>query len=239
MSERNRAIKELSNNNNKMLTDYINGYIGASELADEINVERSIIYLAIQDLDDHAVEKREKNYENILSKIVERIKRCIPYESMNVDIRGLMSGNNSFEDFPIQKQKSLVGRRVERNTYGLSINGFQFVSQAKIDVWYRNYLIYEAYKLGESKPYQIAKKYGVIPRKIYDLIKYFKENEASGRIIKGVPMDQQEVFIENIAMFNLYEDNVSIKDISDKYNIKEELTQEVIDSLKKAKSKLQ
>lgn len=239
MNEREKAVEALSDNNKKLLNDYINGYSGASELAKQIGVDRSIIYLAIEDLDDQAVEKRENNYENIISALVERVKRNIPYESMNIDIHGLMGGNNNFETFPIAKQKSLVSRRIERNTFGLSIEGFQFVSQGKIDVWYKNYLIYEAYKLGESKPYQIAKRYGVIPRKIYDLIKFFNENSDSGRFIKGVPMKQQEVFIENVAMFKDFEDGVSINDIASKYNVKKALVKEVIDSLKKAKSKLQ
>lgn len=239
MNEREQAVEALSDNNNKMLNDYINGYSGASELAKEIDVDRSIVYLAIEDLDNQAVEKRENNYENIISALVERVKRNIPYESMNVDIHGLMGGNNNFETFPISKQKSLVSRRIERNKFGLSIEDFQFVAQGKIDVWYKNYCIYEAYKAGDSKPYQIAKRYGVIPRKIYELIKFFNDNKDTGRFIKSVPMKQQEVFIENAAMFKDFEEGVSINNIVSKYNVKKALVKEVIDSLKKAKSKLQ
>jgi Mor family transcriptional regulator len=239
MNEREQAVEALADNNNKMLNDYINGYSGASDLAKKIGVDRSIIYLAIEDLDNQAVEKRENNYENIISALVERIKRNIPYESMNVDIHGLMGGNNNFETFPIPKQKSLVSRRIERNKFNLSIEDFQFVSQGKIDVWYKNYCVFEAYKSGENKPYQIAKKYGVIPRKIYDLIKFFNDNKETGRFIKGVPMKQQAVFVENAAMFKDFEDGASINEIATKYDVKKALVKEVIDSLKKAKSKLQ
>lgn len=238
-TDREKAVEFLNANKSEKLNEYIKGYVGASDLAKEIGVDRSIVYLAFEDIDKDTTKKREQNQYNILLSLVERINRCIPYQSMDIDSDGLMGKTNQPDNLTDELQKDRVRRKLVKSNFDLKDKGYQFIIQSKIDNWYRDYLVHKEIQSGEETAYKIAKKYGIIPRKIYGLTKFFEDNKETGRFIKRIPIEQQQVFVENIKMFEEYKNGSSVSEIAKKFSINEYLVEEVVDSLNKANDKLQ
>lgn len=243
MSSHDREVtkKFLSENNKEKLNDYINGYYTAATLTKEIAVDRSILYLAIADLDPNATEKRREVKLNILKDLVEQINVCIPYEQMNVDLEKLMGKDSDFGSKPIATQKKRISDlRYRTSQTQIDFDkDFEFILQKKVNAWYRNYVIHSEIEKGEETPYKIAKKYGVIPRKVYEINSFFDEKTKDADSKKsGVTFEQKQRFLENVKLFEDYEAGTEILELSKKYELSAALVKKIISSIKVAKQEL-
>lgn len=237
-TKQEKALEVLKKNEYEKYNDYVRGYIGATDIAKDIGIERTIIYLALEDIDPLATEKREKNQLKLLNDLVEKIERCIPYQSMHINEEELLGKKGLSEEDSVEVRKNKLRLKILNSNHELNKKAFQFVIQSKIDVWYRDYYIRKELFSKETTAYKVAQKFGIIPRKIYIMAKFFEENKKDDRFIKRVPLEQQKVFVENIKMFEFYKKGFTAEDISKKYNVKLILVKEVIDSLEKANQKL-
>lgn len=240
-SERERAKTFLSENNNAKLNDFINGYYTMATLTKEAGVDRSMLYLAMSDLDPNATKKRKEIKFDILKDLVEQINVCIPYEHMDIDLERLMGKDSDFVNKPIATQK----RRISDLRYRTSQKqidfdkDFEFILQKKVNAWYRNYLIHKEIEERVAIPSDIAKKYGVDPRKVYEINAFFDENPNQHNIKKkGVTLEQKQRFLENVKMFEEHEAGIDITDLSKKYELDEDLVKRIISSVEEAKMQL-
>lgn len=233
-----KAVDMLSENNYKRYNDFINGYITGTELGAELNIKRELLYLAFKDIDPLAVKKREENQLKLQEELVEKINRCIPFEAMNIDLDGLLGQSYMSKQHAVSELKGKVRNKLINSGFELDIKGFQFTVQSSINTWYRDYFVKKDLENSNQTPYEVAKKYGIIPRKIYKYVKFFEENKDEDRFIKRVPIEQQHIFVENINIFQEYKNGNSVNEIAKQYNIKEALINEVISSLEIANEKL-
>ncbi|MDW4023654.1 hypothetical protein QI305_12060 [Staphylococcus saprophyticus] len=238
---RESAKKFLSKNNYARLNDYINGYYTMATLTKEAEADRSILYLAISDLDPNATKKRKEIKFDILKDLVEKINVCIPYEHMDIDLERLMGKDSDFVNKPIATQK----RRISDLRYRTSQKQidfdkeFEFILQKKVNTWYRNYLIHKEIEEKVATPYKIAKKYGVDPRKIYEVNDFFNVNATENKIKKnGVTLEQKQRFLENVKIFEEHEAGMDINDLAKKYELNEDLVKRIISSIEEAKMQL-
>lgn len=243
MSSHDREVtkKFLSENNKEKLNDYINGYCTVATLTKEIAVDRSILYLAIADLDPNATEKRREVKLNILKDLVEQINVCIPYEQMNLDLEKLMGKDSDFVSKPIATQKKRISDlRYRTSQTQIDFDkDFEFILQKKVNAWYRNYVIHSEIEKGEETPYKIAKKYGVIPRKVYEINSFFDEKTKDANSKEsGITFEQKQRFLENVKIFEDYEAGTKILELSKKYELSEALVEKIVSSIKIAKKQL-
>ncbi|MGJ7589037.1 hypothetical protein [Staphylococcus shinii] len=243
MSNYDREIAKnfLSKNNKEKLNDYINGYCTAATLTKEIVVDRSILYLAISDLDSEATNKRKENKLKTLKELVEMVNLCIPYEQMNLDVERLMGKDSDFLNKPIATQK----RRISDLRYRTSQKqidfdkDFEFILQKKVNKWYRNYLIHKEIEEKVATPYKTAKKYRVDPRKVYEINAFFDEKPNEHKIKKtGVTLEQKQRFLENVKIFEDYEAGHNISELASKYTLSDALIEKIIASIEFAKKSL-
>lgn len=233
MTDLEKLKNYLTDNNNEMLNKYIKGYVSAAQITKNVGVMRNLFYAV--DI-PNMVEEKEAYEAKVMSELVKRINRAIPYESMRID-RNCLFAREDITDLSASVQKEKARKR--RNNYKVSFDkGYGLTQQSKVTVWYRYYLMNEARKKDEGKPIDIARKYGMPISKIYEVMNFFKEHEAEGRFLVGVPLDHQAVILENIKMFEAYQNGSSIKEISDTWNVEEQLVEEVIESLTIAQENL-
>lgn len=241
-NNRENAKQFLSKNNREKLNDYINGYCTVATLTKEIGVERSIIYLAISDLDSEATTKRKDNKLKLLKELVEMINLCIPYEQMHLDVEGLMGKDSDFINKSIATQKKrLSDLRYRRSETQIDFDKeYEFVLQKKINTWYRNYVINNQIREGVETPYKIAKTYGVDPRKVYEVSTFFDEKpqEMSGKKTR-ISKEQKQRFLENVDIFKAYEAGTQLPILAKKYDLNETLIGKIISSIEVAKSNVE
>lgn len=241
-NDREKAKNFLSENNRERLKDYINGYYTVATLTKEADVDRSMLYLAISDLDPDATKKRKDIKFDILKDLVEKINLCIPYEQMGLDLERLMGKDSGFINKPIATQKKRISDlRYRTSQKQIEFDkDFEFILQKKVNAWYRNYLIHKEIEEGVVTPYKIAKKYGVDPRKVYEINSFFAKDSDENKTKKnGVTLEQKQRFLENVKIFEEYEAGVDITKLSSKYDFnKEDLVQKIISSIEEAKSQL-
>lgn len=227
----------LIENNKKKLKEYINGFINVGDIKKGAEIKNtSLVYYALDKISPNAQEEREKIQHQLCMEVVEYINRVIPFERMNQkNIKQLLGRKGNVALKP-EMMKAAITRK--RNMYKLEEDkGFDLVSQSRFQTWYKTVCVYRDSQKGEDTPYQIAKRYGIIPRKIYDKLKFFEEHKDDGRIISTVSMEQQAVFLENVDMFDLYKDGVTVEEISKQYNVDENLVNELIVSFEEVESK--
>ncbi|WP_436962365.1 hypothetical protein [Staphylococcus shinii] len=233
MTDLEKLKRYLTDNNDEMLKKYIKGYVSAAQITKDIGVMRNLFYAV--DI-PNMVEDKEAYEAKVMGELVKRINRSIPYESMRID-KNCLFAREDISSLSISVQKDKARKR--RNNYEVSFDkGFVLVKQSKVTVWYRYYLMNEARIKGNEKPIDIARKYGMAISKIYDTMRFFEENEKEGRFLVGVSLEQQNVVLENIKMFESYQSGMDIKEISKKWNVEEPLIEEVIESLIIAKENL-
>ncbi len=240
-NDRERAKNFLSENNREKLNDYISGYYTVATLTKEADVDRSILYLAIADLEPNATETRREVKLNILKDLVEQINVCIPYEQMNVDLEKLMGKDSDFVSKPIATQKKRISDlRYRTSQTQIDFDkDFEFILQKKVNAWYRNYVIHSEIEMGEETPYKIAKKYGVIPRKVYEINSFFDEKTKDANSKEsGITFEQKQRFLENVKIFEDYEAGTKILELSKKYELSEALVEKIVSSIKIAKKQL-
>ena len=240
-NDREKAKNYLSENNRERLNDYINGYYTVATLTKEAGVDRSILYLAISDLDSNATEKRKEIKFNILKDLVEKINVCIPYEQMDIDLERLMGKDSEFVNKPIATQKKRISDlRYRTSQRQIDFDkDFEFLLQKKVNTWYRNYLIHKEIEQGEVTPYKIAKKYGVVPRKVYELNNFFDKNSQDESTKKNrITFEQKQRFLENVKIFEDYEAGTKIAGLANKYKLSDDLIEKIIVSIEVAKKKL-
>lgn len=233
MTDLEKLKTYLTDDNNEMLNKYIKGYVSAAQITKDIGVMRNLFYAV--DI-PNMVENKEAYEAKVMSELVKRINRVVPFESMRIDKKCLLS-REDISNFSISVQKDKVRKR--RNNYDVSFDkGFALVIQSKVTVWYRYYLMNEARKNTNEKPIDIARKYGMAISKIYEVMNFFEENEEEGRFLVGISLKQQDVVLENIKMFEAYQSGIDIKEVSEKWNVEEPLVEEIIESLTIAKENL-
>lgn len=226
----------LTANNKKNLKDYINGYISVGEIKKGADIKtNSLVYYALKKIYPNAQEEREELQRELCLEVVERINRVIPFERMNQKVIKQLMGRKGNVALKPEMMKAAIPRK--RRMYQLEEDkGFDLVSQSRFKTWYQTVCIYRDVQKGEDKPYKIAQRYGFIPRKIYEKLNFFEENKHEGRIIPKVSLDQQAVFLENVDMFDLYKEGLTVKEISEQHNIQEHLVNELIVSFEEAEN---
>lgn len=233
MTDLEKLKKYLTENDNEILNKYIRGYISAAQITKNVGVVRNLFYAV--DIPD-MVLKKEEYEKNAMVELVKRINRALPFENMKID-KNCLLGKEDISNLSMSVQKDKI--RKKRNTFEVSFDkGFALTQQSKVNVWYRYYLTNEERKRGKEKPFNIAKMYGLPVSKIYEVMAFLRENEAEGRFLVGVPLDEQEIILENIKIFESYQNGSTINEISDKWKIEEPLIDEVIETFTIAKENL-
>ncbi|WP_436962368.1 hypothetical protein [Staphylococcus shinii] len=226
----------LTKNNKKKLKEYINGFISVGEIKKVSEIKNtSLVYYALDKISPNAQEERERIQRQLCMEVVDYINRVVPFERMNQKNVKQLLGRKENVALKPEMMKAAITRK--RNMYKLEEDkGFDLVSQSRFQTWYKTVCVYRDVQKGEEKPYQIAKRYGIIPRKIYGKLKFFDEHKEEGRIISTVSLKQQAVFLENVDMFNLYKEGVTVKEISEQYNVDESLVAELMVSFEEVEN---
>lgn len=95
-------------------------------------------------------------------------------------------------------------------------------------VWYRDYNIIEELKVGDRTITQLSKKYKTSNTNITKL----KNNYEEGKRFKvKAPIKQENVFIRNVQIFDLYLSGISIEQLAKEYDVSEEICNKIIESL--------
>lgn len=233
MTDLEKLKKYLTENDNEILNKYIRGYISAAQITKHLGVTRNLFYSV--DIPD-MVSKKEEYEKNTMLELIKRINRALPFENMKID-KNCLLGKEDISDLSMAQQKERIRKR--RNIFETSCDkGYALTQQSKVNVWYRYYLTNEERKRGKEKPFNIAKMYGLPVSKIYEVMTFLRESEAEGRFLVGVPLDEQEIILENIKMFEAYQNGSAINEISNKWEIEEPLIVEVVESFTIAKENL-
>lgn len=237
-----RDLEKLNNyltkNDNEKINDFINGYITVGDIKDEADINHKyLVYYALKKIVPDAQEQREKIQLDLCLEMVERINQVIPFERMNLKHVKQLLGRKEDVELKPEMMKAAITRK--RNMYKLEEDkGFDLVSQSRFQTWYKNVRVYRDVQNDEGNPSQIARRYGITPRKIYEKLNFFEENKDEGRIISTVSLEQQAVFLENIAMYDAYKEGLTIKDLSEQYNVQAYLIKEIIVSCDEVEDKI-
>ena len=237
-----RDLEKLNNylteNDNEKLNDFINGYIAVGDIKKEADINHKyLIYYALKKIVPDAQEQREKVQRDLCLEMVERINQVIPFERMNLKHVKQLLGRKEDVELKPDLMKASITRK--RNMYNLEEDkGFDLVSQSRFQTWYKNVRVYRDIQNEKGNPSQIARRYGITPRKIYKTLSFFEENKSEGRIISTVSMEQQAVFLENIAMYDAYKEGRTVKEISEQYNVQDYLIEELIISCDEVEDKI-
>lgn len=228
----------LTKNNNEKINDFINGYITVGDIKEEADINHKyLVYYALKRIVPDAQEQREQKQIELCFEMVERINQVVPFERMNLKHVKQLLGRREDVELKDEMIKAAITRK--RNMYNLEADkGFDLVSQSRFQTWYKNVRVYRDIQNEEGNPSQIARRYGIIPRKIYEKLNFFEENKNEGRIIPRVSMEQQGVFLENVAMYDAYNEGLTIKEISEQYNIQDYLIKELIISFEEVEEKI-
>lgn len=237
-----RDLEKLNNyltkNNNEKINDFINGYITVGDIKEEADINHKyLVYYALKRIVPDAQEQREQKQIELCFEMVERINQVVPFERMNLKHVKQLLGRREDVELKDEMIKAAITRK--RNMYNLEEDkGFDLVSQSRFQTWYKNVRVYRDIQNEEGNPSQIARRYGIIPRKIYEKLNFFEENKNEGRIIPRVSMEQQGVFLENVAIYDAYNEGLTIKEISEQYNIQDYLIKELIISFEEVEEKI-
>lgn len=237
-----RDLEKLNNyltkNNNEKINDFINGYITVGDIKEEADINHKyLVYYALKRIVPDAQEQREQKQIELCFEMVERINQVVPFERMNLKHVKQLLGRREDVELKDEMIKAAITRK--RNMYNLEEDkGFDLVSQSRFQTWYKNVRVYRDIQNEEGNPSQIARRYGIIPRKIYEKLNFFEENKNEGRILPRVSMEQQGVFLENVAIYDAYNEGLTIKEISEQYNIQDYLIKELIISFEEVEEKI-
>lgn len=237
-----RDLEKLNNyltkNNNEKINDFINGYITVGDIKKEADINHKyLVYYALKKIVPDAQEQRENKQIELCAEMVERINQVVPFERMNINHVKQLLGRKADVELKPEMMKAAITRK--RNMYNLEEDkGFDLVSQSRFQTWYKNVRVYRDYENGEGNPSQIARRYGITPRKIYEKLNFFEEHKDEGRIIASVSLDQQAVFLENIAMYDAYKNGQTVEELSKQYNVQDYLINEVIISCDEVEAKI-
>lgn len=228
----------LTKNNNEKINNFIDGYITVGDIKEEADINHKyLVYYALKRIVPDAQEQREQKQIELCFEMVERINQVVPFERMNLKHVKQLLGRREDVELKDEMIKAAITRK--RNMYNLEADkGFDLVSQSRFQTWYKNVRVYRDIQNEEGNPSQIARRYGIIPRKIYEKLNFFEENKNEGRIIPRVSMEQQGVFLENVAMYDAYNEGLTIKEISEQYNIPDYLIKELIISFEEVEEKI-
>lgn len=220
----------LTKNDNEKINEFIDGYISVGDIAKESGINHTyLVYYAMKKIVPDAKEQREKKQKELCLELVERINQVIPFERMNIKHVKQLLGRKEDVELKPDLMKASITRK--RNMYNLNEDkGFDLVSQSRFQTWYKNVRVYRDMQNENGNPSQIAKRYGITPRKIYQKLNFFEENKNEGRIISTVSMDQQAVFLENIAIYDAYKEGQPLEELSEQYNVSDYLIKEIITS---------
>lgn len=228
----------LTKNNNEKINDFINGYIAVGDIKNDSGINHKyLVYYAMKKIVPDAQEQREQVQRDLCLEVVERINQVIPFERMNINHVKQLLGRKADVELKPEMMKAAITRK--RNMYKLEEDkGFDLVSQSRFQAWYKNVRVYRDMQSENGTPSQIARRYGITPRKIYEKLNFFEENKDEGRIIPTVSMEQQAVFLNNIAMYDEYKDGQSIEQISKQYNVADYLINEIIVTCDEVENKI-
>ncbi|WP_239710642.1 hypothetical protein [Mammaliicoccus sp. E-M21] len=230
--DKEKMVHYLKKDNHLKINEYVEGYLSAKEIAEEVNMKRHIFYNAINMVDSDMSEKRKKNRDKILNNVVEQIEECIPFEYMEFNHEKYYGRNIPFTDKSVSIQKKkITNSMIDANCYP---EEFLFISLKTLKAWYRNYLMKKIILEGEIPISRAAKKYKMTPANAYKLRDYMKEN--NNRILsapnKPVSVKQESVFLRNVEIYHKYNDDHKISDLAKEYNVKNKYLKRIIESLK-------
>lgn len=237
-NEKQKMYTYLTKDNYKKFNEYLEGYYSAINLAEDLGVDRTVVYQAAEDIDSKVIEKRKEKRSSRLSYIANAIRNVVPYEYMEFDELGLFGNERYSKNRPTNKSKIDVAVMLKQNKNNLE--GFKFISFRNMVPWYKKYLVsLEINNIGETgkKGAQIARDHSMLPNKYYELKKYMDENE--GRILSDVPLKQEKVFIKNARMYEDYKQNKgSIEYLSNEYNCDSTYIKPLLKAFSEAEDKI-
>ncbi|MCD3220690.1 hypothetical protein GP484_12505 [Mammaliicoccus sciuri] len=231
IDEKDKMVQYLKKDNQLKVKEYVEGYLSAKEIAEEINVKRHIFYNAMDMVDSGMSEKRKSNRYKILRSVVQQIEECIPYEYMEFDYEKYYGRYTSFTDKSVSIQKKkITNSMIDAKCYP---DDFLFISLKTLKSWYRNYLMSKVILGGEVPISRAAKAYKMTPANAYKLRDYMKSNH--NRILsapnKPVTDKQESVFLRNVEIYHKYIEEHKIQDLANEYNINKKYLKRIIKSL--------
>lgn len=232
INEKDRMVQYLKKDNQLKITEYVEGYLSAKEIADEIGVKRHVFYNVVNLIDPKISDKRKKNRDKILHSVVEQIAECIPYEYMEFDHERFYGRYTPFTDKSVSIQKKkITNSMIDAKCYP---DDFLFISLKTLKSWYRNYLMSKVILEGEVPISRAAKAYKMTPANAYKLRDYMKANH--NRILsapnKPVSDKQESVFLRNVEIYHKYIQDHKISDLANEYNINKKYLKRIIESLR-------
>lgn len=232
IDEKDKMVQYLKKENQLKVNEYVQGYLSAKEIADEINVKRHIFYNAMNMVDSGMPEKRKANRDKILRSVVEQIEECIPYEYMEFEHEKFYGRYTPFMDKSVSVQKKkITNSMIDAKCYP---DDFLFISLKTLKAWYRNYLMSIVILEGEVPISRAAKAYKMTSANVYKLRDYMKANH--NRILsapnKPVSDKQESVFLRNVEIYHKYIQDHKIPDLANDYNINKKYLKRIVESLK-------
>lgn len=207
--------KFLTRNNQEKLKEYINGYYSAIKYAEDIGVDRSKFYLAIEKIDPDAIMKRKLKRLERLDYVAEGIMFNVPYEMMEVDFKGIFGAKKYDKTIELKDlKKDLYLMLIQQ---GYELQNYKFIAMRNFTFWYKKYLISRELQNSKISAIKLHEKYNLSANKIYILKKFIREE---GRVLKDATVDQEDKFKKYTAMYEEYKTGDTTKeDLVEKYDI--------------------
>ncbi|WP_436962321.1 hypothetical protein [Staphylococcus shinii] len=207
--------KFLTRNNREKLNEYINGYYSAIKYSNDIGVDRSKFYLAIEKIDPDAVMKRKLKRLDRLSYVAEGIMFNVPYEMMEVDFKGIFGAKKYDKTIELKDLKKDLYLMLIQQEYDLQ--NYKFIAMKNFTFWYKKYLISIELENSKISAIKLHEKYNLSANKIYLLKKFMKEE---GRVLKDATIEQEEKFKKYAVMYEEYKkDDISKEVLAKNYSI--------------------
>lgn len=207
--------KFLTRNNREKLNEYINGYYSAIKYSNDIGVDRSKFYLAIETIDPDAVIKRKLKRLDRLSYVVEGIMYNVPYEMMEVDFKGIFGAKKYDKTIELKDLKKDLYIMLVQQEYDLQ--NYKFIAMKNFTFWYKKYLISIELENSNISAIKLNEKYNLSTNKIYLLKKFMKEE---GRVLKDATIEQEEKFKRYAVMYEeSKKEDMTKEALAEKYGI--------------------
>lgn len=228
-----KMIKYLTENNKQNFKDYTFGYKKVKDILKETGLPRHTFYTAIKEIDPNIIEHRTSRKMTALNIIYQQIKRSIPFEYMEFDVEKLFGRNNHFDSYSLVKKRNAVMNKLKIN--GFDVSNISFMSAKRVKTWYKRYCVRNDLLLNQETGYRIAKKYKLATSIVFTIKREMHETKP---LLKSIDLEQEKILIENIEIYDQFEQGKTVQELSETYNLNVWLVKVIIKYVKVMKSEV-
>lgn len=218
-----KMLDYLKKDNKQNFKEYMYGYKKVKDILQETGLPRHTFYTAIKEIDPDITEHKNSKKLKVLNDIYIQIQRSIPFEYLEFDVEKLFGRNNKYEDLSIVKKRNAVINKLNTNEF--DINNIAIMSEKRIKTWYIRHCIKNDLLLNQETGYKIAKKYQVVTNTVFSIKKDLHQNKP---LLKSIDIEQQNILLENIDIYNKSKKGRTVKELADEYDLKVWLVKVII-----------